>query len=424
MRRNIWYLVGCAVLAGCDSTAEPAAPTSGATDAVGVTQAAVTDVSMKSAFTIRDLGTLGGGFAAAHDINRRGQIAGEADLAEPTTHAFLTDQGYRLQDLGSLGGGFSVALGVNDLGNVVGFSNLYPDDDVHVHGFVWTAETGIRDMGTLGGDFSVPRDINDRRQAVGFTGTAAGKERPFLWTQETGMQDLQTLGGAAAEGDANDINSATAVVGGVFPTGFGDPDGHGRAFLWRPGQGARDLGTLGGTDANAWAINDYGDITGWAAMPSGEARPFLWTQAEGMKDLGSLGGGFSEALNLNEHRTVVGLSVDTEGQIQAFVWTARLGLRQLPRGGLGIAAFAEGVNDLNQIVGTMFRDNGEVLAVVWTPTVNLDTAPLGTAPEALFAVRPNGAAVPSSKGWCRFGRMVAGRPVNLKRPRIDACPAP
>jgi probable HAF family extracellular repeat protein len=419
----MWYLVGCAVLAGCDSTNEPAAANaSGITEAVGVRQAGVTDASMKSAFAIRDLGGLGGAYAAAHDINQRGQIAGESDLAEPTTHAFLTDQGYRLRDLGTLGGGFSVALGVNDLGNVVGFSNLYPGDDVHVHGFAWTAETGIRDMGTLGGDFSVPRDINNRRQAVGFSGTAAGKERPFLWTQETGMRDLQTLGGAEAEGDANDINNATEVVGDVFPTGFGDPEDHGRAFLWRPGQGARDLGTLGGTDANAWAINDSGAISGWATIPSGEARPFLWTRAEGMKDLGSFGGGFSEALNLNEHRTVVGLSVDTDGLLQAFVWTARLGFRQLPRGGLGIAAFAEGVNDRNQIVGTMFRDNGDVLAVVWTPTTNLDTAPLGAAPEALFAVRPTGAALPSSKGWCRLSHIVAGRPVNLKRPRMDACP--
>ena len=158
MRRIMWYLVGCAVLAGCDSTNEPAAPNAGGTtEAVGVTQAAVTDLPMKSAFAIRDLGGLGGASAAAHDINQRGQIAGESDLAEPTTHAFLTDQGYRLRDLGTLGGGFSVALGVNDLGNVGGISNLHPGDDVHVHGFVWTAETGIRDMGTLGGDFSVPR---------------------------------------------------------------------------------------------------------------------------------------------------------------------------------------------------------------------------------------------------------------------------
>ena len=141
-----------------------------------------------------------------------------------------------------------------------------------------------------------------------------------------------------------------------------------------------------------------------------------------MKDLGSFGGGFSEALNLNEHRTVVGLSVDTDGLLQAFVWTARLGFRQLPRGGLGNAAFAEAVNDRNQIVGTMFRDNGDVLAVVWTPTVNLDTAPLGAAPEALFAVRPTGAAVPSSTSWCRLGHLAAGRLANLRRARMDVCP--
>ena len=421
MRRNMWYLVGCAVLAGCDSTNEPAAPSAGGTtEAVGMRQAGVTDVSMQSAFAIRDLGALGGVSAAAHDINQRGQIAGEADVAEPETHAFLTDRGYRPRDLGTLGGGFSAAFGVNDLGDVVGISNAHPDDDVH--GFVWTAETGIQDMGTLGGGYSVAADINNRRQAVGFSGTAAGKERPFLWAQGTGMRDLETLGGAAAEGDANDINNASEVVGDVFPTGFSAPDGHDRAFLWRPGQGARDLGTLGGTDAKAWAINDSGAVTGWATIPSGEARPFLWTRVEGMKDLGNFGGGFSEALNLNERRTVVGLSYDTDGLPQAFVWTARLGFRQLPRGGLGIGAFAQAVNDRNQIVGTMFRGNGDVLAVVWTPTVNLDTAPLGTAPAALFAVRTTGAAARSSAVWCRLSHIAAGRPVNLKPARMDVCP--
>ena len=260
------------MLAGCDSTNEPAAPNAGSTtDAVGVTQA---DVAMKSAFAIRDLGGLGGAYAAAHDINQRAQIAGESDLAEPTTHAFLTDRGYRLRDLGTLGGGFSVALGVNDLGNAVGFSNLHPDDDVHVHGFVWTAETGIRDMGTLGGDLSVPRDINNRRQAVGFSGTAAGKERPFLWTQATGMRDIQTLGGAAAEGDANDINNATEVVGEVFPTGFSIPTATtGRSFGVR-GRALVTSGLWAELDAKAWAINDSGAITGSATIPSGEARPF------------------------------------------------------------------------------------------------------------------------------------------------------
>jgi probable HAF family extracellular repeat protein len=416
----MWYLIGGALLAGCDSTNEPAAPSAGGTDAAEVTEAGVTDVAMKSAFAIRDLGALGGVSAAAHDINQRGQIAGEADLAEPATHAFLTDPGYRLRDLGTLGGGFSVAFGVNDLGNVVGMSNVHPDEDVH--SFVWTAETGIHDMGTLGGGFSVPADINNRGEAVGFSGTAAGKEHPFLWTQKTGMRDIQTLGGAAAEGDANDINNATEVVGVVVPTGFSDPDGHLRAFLWRPGRGARDLGTLGGLDAKAWAINDSGAITGWATIPSGEPRPFLWTRTEGMKDLGTFGGGFSEALNLNEHGTVVGLSYDTDGLPQAFVWTTRLGFRQLPRGGLGIGAFAQAVNDRNQIVGTIFRGNGDVLAVVWTPTANLDTAPLGTAPSVLFAVRTTGAAAPSSTGWCRLGHVAAGRPTNLKRARMDVCP--
>jgi hypothetical protein len=56
------------------------------------------------------------------------------------------------------------------------------------------------------------------------------------------------------------------------------------------------------------------------------------------------------------------------------------------------------------------------------PTADLDTAPLSTASESLFAVRPTGAAVPSSTGWYRLGRVAAGQPAKLWGAAKDLCP--
>ena len=49
-----------------------------------------------------------------------------------------------------------------------------------------------------------------------------------------------------------------------------------------------DLGTLGGPDSRAVAINDLGQVIGWGAAASGETHAFLWEDGV-MTDLGPLG---------------------------------------------------------------------------------------------------------------------------------------
>jgi probable HAF family extracellular repeat protein len=111
------------------------------------------------AYTIRDLGTLGGQttftFAGASERfrNDAGQIVGGSQVAPPTpfssTHAFLWDPVTGMQDLGTLGGSFSMATAINDEGRVVGESNI--QGDLADHAFTW--RDGIMtDLGTLPGD--------------------------------------------------------------------------------------------------------------------------------------------------------------------------------------------------------------------------------------------------------------------------------
>ena len=76
-----------------------------------------------AAYTLTDLGTLGGGSTAfAYDINEAGQVVGYATTADLKYHAFLWTDGV-MADLGTFPtGSLSKAFGVNNLGQAVGYA--------------------------------------------------------------------------------------------------------------------------------------------------------------------------------------------------------------------------------------------------------------------------------------------------------------
>src|ERR671930_236835 len=72
---------------------------------------------------------------------------------------------------------------------------------------------------------------------------------------------------------------------------------------------AIDLGTLGGTQSVAIAVNASGQVVGQSATAGeAESHAFSWTQAGGMVDLGTLGGTQSVAVAVNASGQVVGFS--------------------------------------------------------------------------------------------------------------------
>jgi probable HAF family extracellular repeat protein len=214
------------------------------------------------------------------------------------------------------------------------------------------ATPGVTILGATITDLSfTPAAINESGQVVG------GR---YIWTPGAGVQDLGTLGGTST--DAYAINNLGQVAG-TSSTATGER----HAFLWTPGQGMRDLGTLGGgSSSTARGVNDQGQVVGEVTLPPvGPLRPakhaFLWTPGQGMQDLGTLGSlGSTIAFDINNAGQVVGrafsadqvVSPPTDPELfsRAFLWAPGQGMRDL--GDLGGGhSIAYAINDAGQVVG-------------------------------------------------------------------------
>ena len=264
---------------------------------------------------MQSLGTLPGGTnSSANDVNEAGWVVGTSNVGDYADHAFAYHPDSGMVELGLLPGGYSAnASAINEAGMVAGSSSSDTTWNVAV---TWdtTAAVDTEDfrvvLGFLpGGTDSLANGINDRGQVVGRSSSVASWSRAFLWTPDavvgdapaSAMVDLGTLpGGDTAE--AYGINNRGQVVGRSSGDGF-----WGHAFLWDPELGMRDLGTLvGGTFSEARAINDRGQVVGVADSQSG-TRAFLWDPGQGLIDLGALpGGDTAEASDISSAGQIVG----------------------------------------------------------------------------------------------------------------------
>ena len=331
-----------------------------------------------------DLGTLpGGSFSGAFAVSN-GQVVGNADTASGAEHAFSWTQAGGMVDLGTLGGSTSEASAVSN-GQVVGTTTNASGPDARA--FSWTQAGGMVDLGTLpGGSASevffvdgVPGAAVSNGQVVGRSATdATGDFDAFSWTQAGGMVDLGTLGGTGSEAYA--VSNGQVV--GLASTASDDP----HAFSWTQAGGMVDLGTLGGSTSEALAVSN-GQVVGDATTASDAFdHAFSWTQAGGMIDLGTLGGSNSVAVAVSNGQ-VVGHANIASGAEHAFSWTQAGGMVDLGTLG-GSSSEALAVSN-GQVVGdaTTNASSDDTHAFSWTQAGGMvDLGTLGGATSEAFAV--------------------------------------
>jgi len=178
------------------------------------------------------------------------------------------------------------------------------------------------------------------------------------------------------------LGSNGMVTGGadtttVDPLCFDSPDCFvEHAFKWQKGV-LNDLGALpGGTGNNssqAFWINDRGQTVGLST--NGTVDPLtgqlvihavLWSDREKIKDLGTFGGYDSYAAAINRRGQVVGLAANATPdpnalfllgqQARAFLWDEKTGMQDLGTLGTGNDAFATYVNDRGQVAGYAYTN--------------------------------------------------------------------
>ncbi|KKM17740.1 hypothetical protein LCGC14_1672720, partial [marine sediment metagenome] len=242
-------------------------------------------------------------------------------VPEVTTlqHAYL-QRADQVLDLGTFGSpaSNSFAYDVNLHDQVVGASE--GTGDTRLHAFL-ADDTGMQPLETIAGlHSSVARAINDASQIVGDIEITPGVVHAFVWQGGT-MTDLHDVEPGWVLQYAYDINEDGWIVGS------GTHDGFLRGFLLNADTlEFISLDTLGGNNAEALAINDFGAVVGWAQTAVGDVHAFLWQDGI-TTDLNDLvpqstpnNPVLTDAHDINDEGTIVGQG-QIDGATHAFVVT-------------------------------------------------------------------------------------------------------
>ena len=236
----------------------------------------------------------------------------------------------------------------------------------------------IRDLGVLKGDnessgfwinnLGDVAGCSDTQTVYGYpcTGLVAG-QHAFLWQPGKGMKDLGTLTGATVSG-AIGLNDSGTVVG--YSNIKGQPVTDFVAVEWAPGQAIQNLGTLsGGASSAAFQINSAGEISGDSFVASGIVSATRWVNGK-IKNLGKLPGAlFTSGLAINDNGYIVGESDLNYGPplvSHGFLWNGST-MKDLGTLSGGLSSMANAINSLNVIAGQSdgLNTGGHWHAVTW-----------------------------------------------------------
>jgi len=323
---------------------------------------------------------------------------------------------YRVSDLGAEGNdNLGCAMSVNNEGwTEIMAGNLPTGQQDNIGGQLLNGRALIDvdgfkfDLGTLGGPNSWMNwgEINDRGQVVGDSETAVldpnGEDicgfgthltcRPFLW-QFLHMSALPTLGGN--NGQASAINNRGQIVGfaenGTVDSSCPPGTTNNRIqlpVLWEKGK-AQALPTGSDPDGDAFWVNDQGQAVGDTGTCGGATiHAASWENGTltTLQDLGT----FALAFSINDQDQIVGFVGSPDGTTQygAFWQNDTLTPLGILPGDFG--GIASGINNKGQVVGSNFDSKFNWShAFIWQNNVMTDLNTLFPASSNLFAVMAN-----------------------------------
>lgn len=201
--------------------------------------------------------------------------------------------------------------------------------------------------------------------------------------------DLGTLGGPNATAHA--INDAGTVVGSSDV--IVNSAQHDRATMWKNGA-VIDLGSVDGTRSRAFAVNANDKAVGSSMIkPSNiDEMAVKWTGGE-PKRMKSLGGSWSQARGINAKGVIAGWSKTTSVN-HAAIWDS-IGVHDLGTLG-GYGSYAMAINRAGVVVGysSVSKDSATEHAVRWgADRKPVDLGTLGGTNSRAFAINDGGAIV-------------------------------
>jgi chitinase len=279
-----------------------------------------------------DLGSFGSFGALATGINDAGAAVGTLETAD-SLPTFL----YRGGTMGHVDG-ITMGVGhvsINDLNQVLGYSEVTGDATLSVNGT-------LVDLGSLAGHGSVGTGINNFGEVVGYSNIG----------QNVASTGTAPFGPAAT--------ASTAVT---------------RAFLYQRGK-MTGLPTLGGTDAEAMAVNGLGVVVGYS-QTKGDLATHVFSYANGkLHDLGApAGSNDAWATAINASNVVVGdFRVSPTSTVQhAFVDIngKMTDLNSLiPKNSGYVLVGATAISNNGQIVVNAINKSGQEQTLLLTPAAS------------------------------------------------------